>query len=98
VRWVAIHEITHAVQFTAVPWLRGHMGAMLKELLDGLQTAVAPGSRASRAEGAEHHGGTARAGGRCGGLLGRLPDAASLRLVLELLYPAEWLARVGAAA
>ena len=83
VRWVAIHEITHAVQFTAVPWLRGHMGAMLKELLDGLQTAVAPGSRASRAEGAEHHGGTARAGGRCGGLLGRLPDAASLRLVLE---------------
>src|SRR5207244_3880548 len=83
VRWVAIHEITHAVQFSAVPWLREHMGAMLKELLDGLQTAVAPSSSASRAAGAERAGGAARAGGRSGGLLGRLPDAAALRVVLE---------------
>ena len=83
VRWVAIHEITHAVQFSAVPWLRGHLGKMLRELLDGLQTAVAPGSSASRAENAEHPGGAARAGGRSGGLLGRLPDADTLRLVVE---------------
>jgi len=83
VRWVAIHEITHAVQFSAVPWLRGHIGKMLRELLDGLQTAVAPGSSASRAENAEHPGGAARAGGRSGGLLGRLPDADTLRLVVE---------------
>ncbi len=34
VRWVMVHEVTHAVQFTAVPWLRGHLGAMLAELLD----------------------------------------------------------------
>lgn len=34
VRWVTVHEVTHAVQFTAVPWLRGHLGAMLGELLD----------------------------------------------------------------
>lgn len=34
VRWVTIHEVTHAVQFTAVPWLREHLGAMVQELLD----------------------------------------------------------------
>ncbi|MCW3017559.1 MAG: hypothetical protein JWO02_4651 [Solirubrobacterales bacterium] len=34
VRWVTVHEVTHAVQFTAVPWLRGHLGGMLGELLD----------------------------------------------------------------
>jgi len=39
VLWVAIHEITHAVQFTAVPWLRDHLGAMIKELLASVQIA-----------------------------------------------------------
>ena len=24
-RWVALHETTHALQFGAVPWLRGHL-------------------------------------------------------------------------
>jgi putative hydrolase len=37
IAWVAIHEITHAVQFSGAPWLREHLGGMLKELLDGLQ-------------------------------------------------------------
>jgi putative hydrolase len=36
IAWVAIHEITHAVQFSGAPWLREHLGGMLKELLDGL--------------------------------------------------------------
>ncbi|HEY1451621.1 MAG TPA: zinc-dependent metalloprotease [Solirubrobacteraceae bacterium] len=40
VLWVAIHEITHAVQFTAVPWLRAHIGGMLRELIDGLQVSL----------------------------------------------------------
>jgi coenzyme F420 biosynthesis associated uncharacterized protein len=34
-RWVALHEATHVVQFGAVPWLRGHIGAMAEELLAG---------------------------------------------------------------
>ncbi len=41
VAWVSIHEITHAVQFSGAPWLRGHLGGMLTELIEGLQVAVA---------------------------------------------------------
>jgi putative hydrolase len=45
IAWVAIHEITHAVQFSGAPWLREHLGGMLRELLDGLQiSAAAAGS------------------------------------------------------
>ncbi|HEY2200492.1 MAG TPA: zinc-dependent metalloprotease, partial [Solirubrobacteraceae bacterium] len=40
VLWVAIHEITHAVQFTGAPWLRGYLGGMLGELIDGLQLSL----------------------------------------------------------
>jgi coenzyme F420 biosynthesis associated uncharacterized protein len=39
-RWVAFHEVTHAVQFAAVPWLRAHLGGMLRELLDSLEVKV----------------------------------------------------------
>lgn len=39
-RWVAFHEITHAVQFTSVDWLREHLGGMLRELLDSLEVNV----------------------------------------------------------
>jgi len=31
-RWVAMHEETHRVQFTAVPWLREHMISQTQEL------------------------------------------------------------------
>jgi coenzyme F420 biosynthesis associated uncharacterized protein len=41
VLWVAIHEITHAVQFSGAPWLRDHLGGILKELIDGLQVTIA---------------------------------------------------------
>ena len=32
--WVALHEVTHAVQFSGVPWLQGHMAGLVKELMD----------------------------------------------------------------
>lgn len=32
-RWIALHEATHAVQFAAVPWLRDHLGGLAQELL-----------------------------------------------------------------
>ena len=42
IAWVAIHEITHAVQFSGAPWLRDHLGGMLRELLDGLRLGDRP--------------------------------------------------------
>jgi coenzyme F420 biosynthesis associated uncharacterized protein len=35
-RWVALHETTHALQFGAVPWLREHLAGLVRELLSGL--------------------------------------------------------------
>jgi coenzyme F420 biosynthesis associated uncharacterized protein len=32
-RWLVLHELTHAWQFEAHPWLREHMGALMQELL-----------------------------------------------------------------
>lgn len=37
VTWVALHEVTHAVQFAGVPWLHGHVGGLVKELLKGAE-------------------------------------------------------------
>jgi len=39
-RWVAFHEVTHAVQFSSVAWLRDHLGGMLRELLGSLEVKV----------------------------------------------------------
>jgi coenzyme F420 biosynthesis associated uncharacterized protein len=39
-RWIALHEATHAVQFAAVPWLRDHLGTMAQELLGGAFAGV----------------------------------------------------------
>lgn len=36
-RWVALHEMTHALQFGGVPWLRPHLASMLRELLTALE-------------------------------------------------------------
>jgi coenzyme F420 biosynthesis associated uncharacterized protein len=40
VTWVGFHEVTHAVQFTAVPWLRPHLAGLLRELLDGMDVDI----------------------------------------------------------
>jgi coenzyme F420 biosynthesis associated uncharacterized protein len=40
--WIAFHEVTHAVQFTAVPWLREHLAGLLRELLESLELKVDP--------------------------------------------------------
>jgi coenzyme F420 biosynthesis associated uncharacterized protein len=36
-RWVALHEMTHALQFGGVPWLRAHLAGKLQELLGALE-------------------------------------------------------------
>jgi coenzyme F420 biosynthesis associated uncharacterized protein len=45
--WVAIHEVTHAVQFTGATWLRDYLGSMLRELLESMQVSVRAGALAS---------------------------------------------------
>ncbi|UJA21569.1 hypothetical protein HJD18_16000 [Thermoleophilia bacterium SCSIO 60948] len=39
-RWVALHEVTHAVQFSSVPWLREHLSQMVSELIAGTSRHV----------------------------------------------------------
>jgi coenzyme F420 biosynthesis associated uncharacterized protein len=36
--WVCLHEVTHRVQFTAVPWLRQHMIDEISALTDAMET------------------------------------------------------------
>ena len=38
--WVALHEVTHAVQFAGVPWLQPHLAGMVRELLDGAEVRL----------------------------------------------------------
>jgi coenzyme F420 biosynthesis associated uncharacterized protein len=40
--WVTYHEVCHAVQFAAVPWLREHLGGLLRRLLSGSTMRVDP--------------------------------------------------------
>jgi coenzyme F420 biosynthesis associated uncharacterized protein len=35
-RWVALHETTHALQFGGVPWLRAHLAGLVEQLLGAL--------------------------------------------------------------
>jgi coenzyme F420 biosynthesis associated uncharacterized protein len=72
VLWVTIHEITHAVQFSGAPWLREHLGGMLKELIDGLQVTLAGGAT-DRSDGA----------GNGSGRWPKLPDPSELRDLIE---------------
>jgi coenzyme F420 biosynthesis associated uncharacterized protein len=38
--WVAIHEVTHAVQFSGAPWLQGHLAGLLNELVERMHVTV----------------------------------------------------------
>lgn len=38
--WVALHEVTHAVQFSAVPWLQGHVAGLVRELLRSAELRI----------------------------------------------------------
>jgi len=38
--WVALHEVTHAVQFAGVPWLQPHMAGMVRELLSHAELRI----------------------------------------------------------
>ncbi len=38
--WVTLHEVTHAVQFAGVPWLRGHVAGLVRELLGSAEVRL----------------------------------------------------------
>jgi coenzyme F420 biosynthesis associated uncharacterized protein len=38
--WVTVHETTHAVQFSGVPWLREHLAGLLRRLLESAEVQV----------------------------------------------------------
>lgn len=42
-RWIALHEVTHAVHFAATPWLREHLGRLAEGLLAEGRIAPSPG-------------------------------------------------------
>ena len=50
VRWVTVHELTHAMQFGGVPWLRGHVGGMLREYLETVDLKLDGGDGAGASE------------------------------------------------
>jgi coenzyme F420 biosynthesis associated uncharacterized protein len=93
IRWVTVHELTHAMQFGGVPWLRDHMGGLLKEYLetvdvkvDGSDDGASATDAATTADdaGSTSNGATrGRSGGLLGGALDRLrkidlPDPSEL--------------------
>ena len=87
VRWVTIHEVTHAVQFSGAPWLRDYLGGMVRELIDGLKVTIAGGGTGDDTppdSGGGRNGAApgARAGGPSRSRLPRLPDPNDL---LELM-------------
>jgi coenzyme F420 biosynthesis associated uncharacterized protein len=47
-RWIALHETTHAVQFAGVDWLRGHLGQIASELFESAAIEVKPGELLSK--------------------------------------------------
>jgi coenzyme F420 biosynthesis associated uncharacterized protein len=38
--WVALHEVTHAVQFSGVPWLRAYVASLVRELLANAELRI----------------------------------------------------------
>jgi coenzyme F420 biosynthesis associated uncharacterized protein len=38
--WVALHEVTHAVQFAGVPWLHRHVAGLVRELLKSAELRI----------------------------------------------------------
>jgi coenzyme F420 biosynthesis associated uncharacterized protein len=44
-RWLILHEMTHAWQFAAHPWLKAHMEQSLKVLLDSTSRKASPAAR-----------------------------------------------------
>ena len=60
VTWVALHEVTHAVQFSAVPWLHGHVAGLVGSC------CAAPSCGSTPSDAAPAHRSRAQTGGHRG--------------------------------
>ena len=72
IRWVAIHEMTHAMQFGGVPWLREHMGGLMREYLATVDVKLDSKSPDDSTNGGDRA--ASPFGNRSGGLLGSALD------------------------
>jgi coenzyme F420 biosynthesis associated uncharacterized protein len=43
-RWIVLHELTHVLQFSGVPWLRAHLAGLLREYLATVEVRIERGS------------------------------------------------------
>jgi coenzyme F420 biosynthesis associated uncharacterized protein len=43
-RWIVLHEVTHVLQFQGVPWLREHMGDLLRNYLATMEVRIERGA------------------------------------------------------
>lgn len=41
-RWIALHEVTHAVHFSSTPWLQDHLRGLARELLESSALSISP--------------------------------------------------------
>lgn len=41
--WIVLHELTHVLQFTGVPWLRDHLGGLMKQYLGTVEVQLKRG-------------------------------------------------------
>jgi len=42
--WIVLHELTHVLQFSGVPWLREHMAALMREYLATVEVRIERGA------------------------------------------------------
>jgi coenzyme F420 biosynthesis associated uncharacterized protein len=54
-RWIAIHEVTHAVVFESVPWLKGYVNQLLKRYLAATNEGFASDGVQARARAVASH-------------------------------------------
>lgn len=54
-RWIAIHEVTHAIVFESAPWLKGHLNELLKRYLAATNEGLTSDGLQSRARAVASH-------------------------------------------
>src|SRR3954451_4563160 len=42
--WIVLHELTHVLQFSGVPWLRDHLGSLMRSYLATVEVRIERGS------------------------------------------------------